>query len=60
MVGKKHLELAQLGGGGYTNRYHTRDELHRIPEGLVREILRQLANAQGPVGAPAFIGAQVG
>ena len=42
MVGRLHLEMAQKGGGGYTNKFHTTDELHRIPEGLVREILRQL------------------
>ena len=56
MVGRRHLEMAQRGGGGTTNRYHTRDELHRIPEGLVREILRQL-NAQGPTGRAATDGA---
>ena len=70
MVGVHHLEEAQRGGGGHTKRYHTRDELHRIPEGLVREVLRQLENAgatggqrprvQGVTGAPATDGASVG
>ena len=60
MVGKKHLCQAQRGGGGTTNRYHTRDELHRIPEGLVREILRQLANAQGLTSRPAPDGTPLG
>ena len=71
MVGRRHLEMAQRGGGGTTNRYHTRDELHRIPEGLVREIFKQLANdgpavcgqrprAQGPTGRPAPDGAPPG
>ena len=59
MVGKKHLCQAQRGGGGTTNRYHTRDELHRIPESLVSEILRQL-NAQGPTGGPAPDGTPLG
>ena len=52
MIGRGHLEFAQRGGGGHNNRYHTRDELHRIPEGLVREIFRQL-NAQRLTGGPA-------
>ena len=60
MVGTRHLEMAQRGGGGYTNKYHTTDELHRIPEGLVLEILRQLNNAQGPTGDPAPDGAPLG
>ena len=60
MVGRRHLEMAQRGGGGTTNRYHTRDELHSIPEGLVREIFRQLANAQGPTGGPAPDGTPLG
>ena len=42
MIKRRHICHAQKGGGGITNRYHTRDELHSIPEGLVREILRQL------------------
>ena len=41
MVGKRHLEMAQRGGRAGTAT-HTLDELHRIPEELVREILGQL------------------
>ena len=40
MVGKRHREHAQKGGGGSENRYHTSDELHRIPEGLCVDIVR--------------------
>jgi hypothetical protein len=39
MRGTRHLEHAQKGGGGCENTYHTRDELHRIPEGLCMEIV---------------------
>ena len=42
MIGKKHTEHAQRGSGGVMPRDHTTDELHTIPEGLVREIFRQL------------------
>ncbi len=42
MIGKKHMEHAQRGRGGVINKDHTTDELHTIPEGLVREIFRQL------------------
>ena len=42
MVGKRHLCHAQKGGGGVTNAYHTLDQLHSIPQGLVEDILRQL------------------
>ena len=42
MIGKKHIEHAQRGRGGVINKNHTTDELHTIPEGLVREIFRQL------------------
>ena len=42
MIGKKHIEHAQRGSGGVVPRDHTTDELHTIPEGLVREIFRQL------------------
>ena len=44
MVGRRHKEHAQKGGGGLEPRYKSRDELHRIPEPLVREILSQLQN----------------
>ena len=46
MIGKQHLEHAQCGKGGVIDKQHIRDELHSIPEGLVREIFRQL-NARG-------------
>ena len=46
MIGSKHLEHAQCGKGGIYDKQHIRDELHSIPEGLVREIFRQL-NAGG-------------
>jgi hypothetical protein len=39
MVGARHKEHAQKGGGGVDNVYHTRDELHRIPEGLCMDIV---------------------
>ena len=42
MVGRRHIEHAQRGSGGVMPRDHTTDELHTIPEGLVREIFRQL------------------
>ena len=41
MIGRRHKEWAQASGGAIP-RHHTRDELHTIPEGLVREIFRQL------------------
>ena len=46
MFGSKHMEHAQCGSGGVHNKQHTKDELHTIPEGLVREIFKQL-NARG-------------
>ena len=46
MIGSKHMEHAQRGSGGAVPRDHATDELHTIPEGLVREIFRQL-NAGG-------------
>ena len=42
MIGKRHKEHAQKGGGGCAPQYKSTDDLHRIPEGLVREIFRQL------------------
>ena len=42
MIGNRHIEHAQGGNGGAIPRSHTTDELHTIPEGLVREIFRQL------------------
>ncbi len=41
MVGSSHMEHAQQGGGGVSNRSHSRDELHRIPRLLVLEIFSQ-------------------
>jgi hypothetical protein len=43
MIGTHHAEHAQKGGkkgGGVDNVCHTRDELHRIPEGLCRDVVR--------------------
>ena len=45
MRGTKHLEYAQKGGGGAEPRYKKTADLHRIPEPLVEEILRQWQNA---------------
>ena len=42
MVGSRHLEHAQKGGGGVTNAYHSLDQLHSIPPALVQLILSQL------------------
>ena len=39
MRGTQHLQHAQKGGGGATNAYHTRDELHRVPEGLCQDVV---------------------
>ena len=46
MVGSSHLEHAQKGGGGVMGKYHTLDELHSIPRGLVEDILRQVLKYQ--------------
>ena len=40
MRGSRHLSHAQKGGGGTTNAYHSRVELHRVPEGLCEDIVR--------------------
>jgi len=42
MEGGRHKAHAQKGGGGTTNRYHSTDELHRIPPDLCDEILGQV------------------
>ena len=42
MVGGKHREHAQKGGGGADGTYHTRDALHRIPPDLCSDILSQV------------------
>jgi hypothetical protein len=39
MLGTRHLEHAQKGGGGVDNTFHSRDELHRIPEGLCMDVV---------------------
>ena len=36
---RRHPEHAHKGGGGISNAYHTRDELHRIPEGLCMDVV---------------------
>ena len=43
MVGSRHIEHAQKGGGGVSGRYHSLDELHSIPNGFIKEIFRQLS-----------------
>ena len=40
MRGTRHLEHAQRGGGGADNTYHSRAELHRIPQGLCEDVVR--------------------
>ncbi len=40
MVGRRHREHAQKGGGGSESRYKSTNELHRIPEGLCMAIVR--------------------
>ena len=42
MVGKKHKEHAQKGGGGCMPKFHTLDELHSIPPELCRSIIFQV------------------
>ena len=53
MRGTSHLEWAQKGGGGAESRNKKTAELHRIPEPLVEEIIRQWQNAQGSPRGPA-------
>ena len=45
MRGSRHLAHAQKGGGGTTNAYHSRDELHRVPEGLCEDLVRWCEHA---------------
>ncbi len=52
MVGSRHLEHAQKGGGGVTGKYHTLDELHSIPRGLVEDIWRQVKHPPPPPPQP--------
>ena len=42
MIGTKHLQHAQKGGGGCQPFYKSTCTLHRLPEGLCREILSQV------------------
>ena len=42
MIGSKHIDHAQKGGGGISGRYHSLDELHQIPRLLVEELFAQL------------------
>ncbi len=42
------LPHSHHGGGGAVPRIKTADDLHRIPEGLIEEILRQLNAAGSP------------
>jgi hypothetical protein len=53
MVGKHHMEWAQKGGLGRGTVYHQTDELHTIPEGLIRDVLGQLPRPTGTSNAPA-------
>ena len=39
MVGRRHREHAQKGGGGADNVYHSLDQLHSIPPDLCADIL---------------------
>ena len=39
MVGRKHRQHAQHGGGGAENVYHSLDQLHSIPPALCADIL---------------------
>jgi len=39
MVGRKHRQHAQRGGGGTENVYHSLDQLHSIPPALCTDIL---------------------
>ena len=41
MIGSRHMEHAQRGGGGVSNKFHTPDELHSIPSELCRSVLAQ-------------------
>ena len=42
MISGRHIEHAQKGGGGVSNRYHATDDLHRIPADLCQDILSQV------------------
>jgi hypothetical protein len=47
MVGNIHMEHAQKGGGGASNVYHTRDALHKIPDGLCMDVVMFCELGQG-------------
>ena len=54
MIGTKHSQHAQKGGGGSHPSYKSTDTLHRIPEGLCHSILSQVlshVNASGSTTA---------
>ena len=46
MIGKRHVDQAQRGGGGVSGKRHTVDELHSIPGGLCRSVLTQAQERQ--------------
>ena len=48
MVGRRHREHSQKGGGGTDNTYHTTDDLHRIPPDLCEDILSQVERLVTP------------
>jgi hypothetical protein len=48
MVGSRHRQHAQKGGGGAENVFHTRDELHRIPGDLCLDVVRAAAASARP------------
>jgi hypothetical protein len=52
MVGGRHREHAQKGGGGADNIYHSTDHLHRIPPELCADILRQVEQHEGRLSQP--------
>ena len=41
MIGSRHLDRAQRGGGGVSGRPHSLDELHSIPSELCMSVLAQ-------------------
>ena len=52
MVGMRHREHAQKGGGGTDNTYHTTDDLHRIPPDICTAALRQAEQHEGRLSQP--------
>ena len=45
MIGRKHKEYAQQGGGGSVSKSHTVDQLHSIPPDLCIDIVAQVEAA---------------